>query len=178
MNVQLQLFQMRRRPAGVSQNEWQEVVRSIVRSERQVEARRNNVILSGVPVAMKPAEVTDLLVRTIPDLAGEIRGTHRLGREATEDAQRNRPRPVKVELTPRGKARLWQRRRDLKHGESPIYVNNNLSIDEHVNRKAALPKYKVLIAAGVRCSMPRDRILQDARDPQQQHLAHVFPKRN
>ena len=145
MNVQLQLFQMRWRPApaSVSQNEWQEVVRSIVRSERQVEARRNNVLLSGVPIAMKPAEVTDLLVRTIPDLAGEIRETHRLGREATEDAQRNRPRPVKVELTPRGKARLWQRRRDLKDGESPIYVNNDLSIDERVNRKAALPKYKV-----------------------------------
>ena len=60
----------------VSQNEWQEVIRSIVRSERQVEGRQNNVILPGVPVAMKLAEVTDLLVPTIPDLAGQVQGTH------------------------------------------------------------------------------------------------------
>ena len=98
MKVQLQLFQTRRRPAlSASENEWQEVVRSSGSSERQIEARQNNVMLSGVSVAIKPAEVTDLLVHTIPKLAGEVQGTHRLAREATEDAQRNRPRLVKVE---------------------------------------------------------------------------------
>ena len=136
---------------------------------------------------MEPADVTYLLVCTIPDLAGKVWETHRLGRETTEDAQRNRPRTVKVELTYSVKARLWPRRRDLKHGESLIYINNDLSVDKRVNRKAAL--------RWVRCSLPvikyckiEYELIQtswrkhygnrDAQDSQEHHQAHVCPKQN
>ena len=140
---------------------WQEVVRHIVRSEKEVEARQHNVVHSGVPEEMELDEVTSLLLRTIPGLEGEVRNARRLGRATSDGTPRNRPRLVKVELTASGKVRLWHGRRGLKHGESPIYVNNDLSFDERKNRKAVLPKYKALRAAGVRCSLPRDTILQD-----------------
>ena len=90
-----------------------------------------------------------------------MRNARRLGRATSDGTPRNCPRLVKVELTASGKVRLWQGRRGLKHGESPIYVNNDLSFDECNYCKAVLPKYKALREAGVRCSLPRDTILQD-----------------
>ena len=152
---------VRQDPALGPPSDWQEVVRHIVRSEKEVEAHQHNVVLSGVPEEMELDEVTSLLLRTIPGLEGEVRNARRLGRATSDGTPRNRPRLVKVELTASGKVRLWQGRRGLKHGESPIYVNNDLSFDERKNRKAVLPKYKALRAAGVRCSLPRDTILQD-----------------
>ena len=152
---------VRQDPALGAPSDWQEVVRHIVRSEKEVEALQHHVVLSGVPEEMELDEVTSLLLRTIPGLEGEVRNARRLGRATSDGTPRNRPRLVKVELTASGKVRLWQGRRGLKHGESPIYVNNDLSFDERKNRKAVLPKSKALRAAGVRCSLPRDTILQD-----------------
>lgn len=140
---------------------FQEAVRKVVLSEREIERRENNVILSGVPESV--TDIPQLLVDAAPELRNEIRSHHRLGRPSDPAAATSgaRPRLVKVELSPRGKARLWQERRNVKHADSPIYVNNDLSFQERARRKAVLPTYKALLAAGVRCSLPRDTILKD-----------------
>ena len=44
---------VRQDPALGAPSDWQEVVRHIVRSEKEVEARQHNVVLSGVPEEME-----------------------------------------------------------------------------------------------------------------------------
>lgn len=130
--------------------DWQDVVRMIVRFEREVEERQNNVVLAGVPERVD--DISSMLKSAIPELKDEIQSTVRLGRKPPP-ASSSRPRLIKVVLMSRGKTHMWQKRRDLKHGEAPIFVNHDLTVQERSRRKSALPniEHYLLLAFAAPC---------------------------
>ena len=119
------------------------------------------MILSSLPESVVDDKVAKVLLKNVPELEGQVRASHRLGRPIPTPTPGGCPRLVKIELTSQGKYQLWKHQQQLEHGESPLYVNNGLSRQERVRRKAILPKYKALLAAGVRCTLPYDCIYQD-----------------
>lgn len=149
-------------------SDWHEVVRKSVRSEREVKERQNKVILAGLPESID--DISAMLKSAFPEMTDEIRSTVRLGHQPLPWAPSYWPRLVKVVFTARGKSQICQKRQDLKHGETSVFVNNDLSLHvpecTHCKSPLSTYMYKALLAAGVRCSLPRDKNLQNGEPTQ------------
>lgn len=151
-------------------------VRRIARAEFEAEARKNNVVLDCIP-EVDGEDVSRIVKELLPDIAGEVLSAERLGRPVTvhapegasqSSARASRPRKILLKMTSSGKRAVWERRRQLTRGGQPVYVNHDLTRSEQSARRSAIPAYKQLWAAGVRCSIPRSEILDQEGQPMSQ----------
>ena len=143
-----------------------EEVRRITRQEMEIEARKNNVVLAGVSCS-DSTNVEEVVKTLLPDIQIEVLAVKKLGGKqrthGSGSVSDQPPSRILVDLTPRGKAALWERRRSLTCNEKPVYVNHDLTRAEQASRRAVVPTYKQLRAAGIRCSLPRCSIVLDGK---------------
>ena len=107
-----------------------EEVRRITRQEMEIEARKNNVVLAGVSCS-DSTNVEEVVKTLLPDIQIEVLAVKKLGEKqrthGSGSVSDQPPSRIQAELTPRGKAALWERRRSLTCNEKPVYVNHDLT---------------------------------------------------
>ena len=133
-------------------------VRQVVEEECMQLQIRDNVIISGIEEDTEETLV-DVLASLVPDIeASTFTAADRLGRPGGD-----RPRLIRAKMTATTKAKLIDARFGLKHGTNPVYVNHDLTMQQREARRSLLPKYKQLRSHGVKCFLPRDKILVDGK---------------
>ena len=138
-------------------------VRDLILEQQQQSAIKNNVIVSPLP-EMQSEDLRAVLLEMIPELAEHDFDAIRIGRAPeAPGSEANKPRLVRIQTTEAAK-RLLMRKRGLKHGETPVYVNHDLTFAERSRRKQLLPVFRSLRQAKVQCSLTRDRIIRDGKE--------------
>ena len=135
---------------------WQTVHR-ISRNEAQKEARRDNVIVSGL-VETEDENAEKIICDLVPECEPYILEATRIGKKVS-----NRHRRLLVKFSPRGKAIIWSKKTSLQRDGKNIYVGHDLTPAEREERQKQWPTFKKLREAGVPCSLPRATILQDGK---------------
>ena len=153
--------------AGRTDESWGGVtlreVRDLILEQQQQSAIKNNVIVSPLP-EMQSEDLRAVLLEMIPELAEHDFDAIRIGRAPeAPGSEANKPRLVRIQTTEAAK-RLLMRKRGLKHGETPVYVNHDLTFAERSRRKQLLPVFRSLRQAKVQCSLTRDRIIRDGKE--------------
>ena len=134
-----------------------ETVHRITRNEVQREARRDNVVVSGL-AEMEDEDPEQIVGDLVPDCRRYILEAKRIGKK-----RNGAPRRLLVKFSPRGKAIIWAKKRDFQRDGQKVYVGHDLTPVEQEERRKNWPKYKKLREAGVTCSMPRCEIVQDGK---------------
>ena len=63
------------------------------------------------------------------------------------------------------KLSVYRKRLDLKLNDQDVYVNNDLTKQQQIARRQALPRYKELRQKEIRCSLPYGEILNPDGTP-------------
>lgn len=122
-------------------------------------ARRDcNALVHGLPEEQGEHILTRC--RAILSTPTGIESAERLGK-ASEKA-----RPVLVRFSSRqSKHKVFKEKRSLMHEGKKLYVHHDLTRQQQQRRRELVETYKVLRTMGVRCTLPRDSILDEEGAP-------------
>eukprot|EP00117_Sycon_ciliatum_P003345 scpid68389/ scgid8179/ len=130
---------------------------------------RDNVIISGIEEDTEETLV-DVLASLVSDIdPSAFTAADRLGRPGGD-----RPRLIRAKMTATTKAKLMDAHFGLKHGTNPVYVNHDLTMQQREARRSLLPKYKQLRSHGVKCFLPRDKILVDGKPITEEKITQLL----
>ena len=125
------------------------------------------------PVQELPSENLSAIIGTLaPQLAPEdIKSAARLGpshssrpRDETSGSlagAKPAPRLVRVVLSPQGKNLLLRNKTSAQYKGDNVYIQHDLTRQEQRRRKDLVPKFRALRDKGVRCHLPRDKIINN-----------------
>ena len=149
----------------------EDTLRDLVAEASEQQNRVNNVILRGVQEL--PSENLSAIIGTLaPQLAPEdIKSAARLGpshssrpRDETSSSRagaKPAPRLVRVVLSPQGKNLLLRNKTSAQYKGDNVYIQHDLTRQEQRRRKDLVPKFRALRDKGVRCHLPRDKIINN-----------------
>jgi|GEM_PF-6587944 len=143
-------------------------VRTLITEHDEVAKRRNNVVLVGI-IEKKDEKLPDI-VKQIYEISDQPVTAYRIGRRS-DSTDAERPRLVLLKTTEQAKDRIMGNQRKVTYEGHSVYANHDLTPSEQQQRREAVPTYKLLRTAGIKCSLPRTVILKDGKPMSDEDIA-------
>ena len=138
----------------------------VIAEEVERVKRSENLILRGIPEADNEDSValSSRCEQLLQISADQILSAERIG--SASKAVQGKARPVRLRMkSHEAKLSVYRKRLDLKLNDQDVYVNNDLTKQQQIARRQALPRYKELRQKEIRCSLPYGEILNPDGTP-------------